>query len=394
MDAHRFAGTHLEMGLQQGKAFAQALRGGLDSFKGLEALRSMKPRWMPAGLFLWIAGGMAKRRLEPIYARHAPRQRDRIKGIAQGAGIDERYSWLFSSIEIVSGINDYEVPLACGCTTVVLKPSLAASGHATVARNFDFATFVVPYLRVRRNEPAGLLKSMDITAAPLPGTFNGFNEAGVFISANEAFPVAEGIRDPGLPASAIIQEALETANTAQEAVDVFKRLPRGSCNIVTVADPRGEAVSLEYTSKEIHEVVPSDGEGFLVATNHYITPRLAAIDLPLDAVFGKKAPRSLQGTCINRTSVTRRGTATAWIKDKAKAKVKGKGPGSITNEAMMSLLRDHSANAGKGGMETICHHDPENISAASMVVDLAVCEMWVCFGLPCEHEYERVPFKE
>ncbi|MEX2684198.1 MAG: C45 family autoproteolytic acyltransferase/hydrolase [Candidatus Sigynarchaeota archaeon] len=388
MDAQRFVGTHLDMGRQQGKAYAEAMHGGLESFKGLEVLRSMKPRLIPAGYFLWIAGGMAKRFLEPIYARYAPRLRDRIKGIAIGAGINERHVWFFSSSEIVLGINDYEVPLACGCTTVVLKPSMMSSARATVARNFDFASFIVPYLRVRRNEPTGLLRSMDITAAPLPGTFNGFNEAGVFISTNEAFPVAKGIREPGLPASAIIQEALETANTTQEAIDTFKRLPRGSCNIITIADKHGDAVSLEYTSKEIHEVVPGDGEGFLVATNHYITPGLAAIDLPLDAVFGKKAPRSLRGTCINKTSVTRRKTATAWLAAKAGE------PGSITAEALQSLLRDHSANGGTGGMETICHHDPENISAASMIVDLAAREMWACFGLPCEHEYERFFFDE
>ncbi|MBN2152427.1 MAG: hypothetical protein JW839_13325 [Candidatus Lokiarchaeota archaeon] len=383
MDVHRFAGSHADMGVQQGKAFAQALRGGLESFKGLEALRAMKPRLMPAWLFMWVAGGIARKNLEPVYARHAPRQRDRIKGIARGAGIDERYAWFFSSSEVVLGVNDYEVPIACGCTTVALGPSLAASGHATVARNFDFATFVVPFLRVRRNEPAGFLRSVDITAAPLPGTFNGFNEAGVFISTNEAFPVAKDVRGPGLPASAIIQEALEAANTTQEAIDVFKRLPRGSCNIVTIADRRGELVSLEYTSKEIHEVTPGKDEAFLVATNHYITPALAAIDLPLDAVFGKKSPRSLRGTCINKTSVTRRGTAKAWLEGKAV------NPGSITTDDLQSLLRDHSANAGTGGMETICHHDPENISAASMVIDLAAREMWACFGLPCEHAYEK-----
>jgi len=43
MDAQRFAGTHLDMGMQQGKAYAEAMHGGLESFKGLEALRTMKP---------------------------------------------------------------------------------------------------------------------------------------------------------------------------------------------------------------------------------------------------------------------------------------------------------------------------------------------------------------
>jgi hypothetical protein len=55
MDAHRFAGTHLDMGLQQGKAFASALHEVLSSFKSLEALRAMKPALKPASIFLWLA---------------------------------------------------------------------------------------------------------------------------------------------------------------------------------------------------------------------------------------------------------------------------------------------------------------------------------------------------
>lgn len=370
--------------MQQGKAFKDLLQRGLVTFKTMELVWSMKPRWMSPSAFLWIAGAMGKKKLEPIYKQHASRQRERIQGIARGANIDEHYLWFFSSSEIVMGINDYEVPLACGCTVLVPDPASMDTGHVTVARNFDFATFVMPYLRVRKNELAGYLKTMDITAAPLPGTFNGYNEAGVFIATNEAFPIAEGIRKPGLSASVIIQEALETCNSTQEVIDMFKKKPRGSCNIITIADKHKDIASLEYTSTELHELKPGKEERYLVATNHYLAPELAKIDLPVTAVFGKKAPRALRGTCINKTSRTRRETV--------KARLNQLQPKAITRDWLFELLKDHSANNSVGGMETICHHDPENISAASMVIDLETLDMWACFGLPCEHVHEHVGF--
>ena len=62
---------------------------------------------------------------------------------------------------------------------------------------------------------------------------------------------------------------------------------------------------------------------------------------------------------------------------------------------MMELHRDHSADPeGKGGMCTICHHDPENISAASMIFDLKSKDFWMCFGLPCENEYKKYQIKD
>jgi hypothetical protein len=85
METNRFKGSHASTGTQQGHSFKAALRGGFDAFKQLDLVQSMKPRGMPASRFLWIAGSIAKKRLEPIFKSHAQKQCERIKGIAYGA---------------------------------------------------------------------------------------------------------------------------------------------------------------------------------------------------------------------------------------------------------------------------------------------------------------------
>ncbi|MHA1792539.1 MAG: C45 family autoproteolytic acyltransferase/hydrolase [Promethearchaeota archaeon] len=384
MQVVKLSGNHHEMGVQQGKMHVTLLQEGIKTLKSLEVLEMVTPWWMTKSMFIRLAGWKAKKQMAAMMKRYAPNQYHRCLGIADGGGIAEWLVFLFSFIEISFGENDYEIPVSQGCTTIALDAALMETGHVSVARNFDYARFILPFLCIRKNEPRGFLKSMDITAAPLPGTFNGFNEEGVFISTNEAFPIKDGIRKPGLSASLMIQEALETCNTTQEVIDLFKKKPRGSCNIITVADKSGDLVSIEYTSEELHVVLPEDENHYLVATNHYITPELSRIDLPRNAVFGKKAPRSLQGVCINETSYVRRKVINDIIKEKKNEK--------LTTGFLQSILRDHSAGNGVGGMETICHHDPENITAASMIVDLMDKELWACFGSPCENEYERFSF--
>jgi len=372
------------MGIQQGSAFRQKLRQSLIEFRNLEAIQLLKPRFFSPGFFIKIMGLVLKGKYERILKRNAYSQWERMLGIAKGAGISVDFLYFIYAAEMILGVVDYEIPYKGGCTSVLLKSSLMKSNHTTIARNFDYAKFIVPYLCARANQPDGRLKTFDMSAMLLPGTFNGFNEAGVFISTNEAFPTARDIRKPGLSASILIQEALETCQSSDEVANFFKKKPRGSCNIISIADSNDELIVLEYTSKEIHEVYPDDDKDYLIATNHYVTPSLARIDLPRDAVFGKKAPASLRGVVINETSYTRRKTVDKLLS--------GKKHQEIDDEWLFSLLRDHSANDGKGGMETICHHDPENITAASLVVDLKTKEMFACFGSPCMNEYEKVNF--
>jgi predicted choloylglycine hydrolase len=380
---YEFSGTHYELGFQQGKVFAEFAEKLVEMFKNLEEIQSLKPEPIPIDAFLKFASKKAYRSLNKILNKYAPNQAERIKGIAEGSGLDEKIMYLFSAAELLLGDLDWELPhLKTGCTSIAYKSSKTEAGHTMISRNFDYAKFIVPYLMLRKNEPTGFNISYDLTAMILPGTFNGVNVHGVFIGTDEAFPLDE--KEEGLAASIIIQEALENCKSTEEVVKFFEKIPRGSGNVILVADPSDDIRVLEYTSKRLRVRTPNNEDEFIVGTNHFTFEDLKPIDLPREAVFGKKSAECLWGVCINETSFVRKDTAEKMIRPVDKVNV----------EWLQKLHRDHSASPdNQGGMETICHHDPANISAASMIIDLETLDSWFCFGLPCENEYNQFNLK-
>ncbi|MHA1492038.1 MAG: C45 family autoproteolytic acyltransferase/hydrolase [Promethearchaeota archaeon] len=381
---YQYLGTHYEMGFQQGKDFQKDIAQALQIFKNLEEIQSIKPKFLPTNLFMKIAANKTYKWLKPIFEKYSPNQDERIKGIADGSGINVKHLYFLCGTELLLNDLDWELPhFKTGCTSIAYKSNKTESGHALISRNFDYAKFVVPYLVLRRNLPTGFNRTYDLTAMVLPGTFNGMNERGVFIATDEAFPTAE-IND-GLSASIIMQDALETCNNTEEVITFFKKAHRGSGNVILVADPSDNIKILEYTSQRLHVREPYEGDDFIVGTNHYISEDLKKIDIPREAVFGKNSPKNLRGVCINETSYVRKEIAEKKIRSVSKVNV----------DWLKKLHRDHSASPdGNGGMETICHHDPANISAASMIINLSTFESLFCFGLPCENEYKKFNFKK
>jgi predicted choloylglycine hydrolase len=373
---HSFAGNYFNMGKQQGEQFKKNLIHGFEIIKNHEGINNLRPKFVPKPLFFKIAQSKAYDAFSHIFEKFAPNQAERIHGISEGSGISEKMIYLLCSTEAVLGNIDYEIPIQSGCSDIGYKQSKNERNHSMVSRNFDFERMVLDFLCNRKNAPLGKLKSWDITASPLPGTFNGVNEKGLFIGTDEAFPTSE--HDIGLPASVIIQETLENCSNSDDAFEFIKNLPRGSCNIYLISDRNANMFACEYTSKRIFKRLPPANKNYLVATNHYLTPELAKIDIPQNAVFTKKNARALWGGRVNETSWKRLETATRILDSKKVFKI----------EDMKALHRDHSSDpANKGNFDTICHHDPVNVSAASMIYDLETMEAWLCFGSPCEKEY-------
>lgn len=379
---YEFSGTHYEMGFQQGQTFKEELHNAISMFVSLEAIEQLKPENLSTEVFIELGSSKAYSTFRRMFRKNFPNQSERIKGIADGSELNIKILYLLMAAEVMLADLDWELPhLKTGCTSIAYKSAKTKSGNTMVSRNFDYASFLVPYLVLRKNFPKGFNKTVDLTAILLPGTFNGMNEHGVFIGTDEAFPLEE--RETGLPASLIIQEALENCQNSEEVVQFFKKVPRGSANVILVADPKDNIRVMEYTSNRLYD--RTTDEDFIVGTNHFTFEDLKKIDLPREAIFGPKSPESLRGVCINETSYVRKDIAEKKIRE-----------ASIINEQwMMELHRDHSADPeGQGGMCTICHHDPENISAASMIFNLKTKDFWMCIGLPCENEYKHYHNKD
>lgn len=374
---HNFAGSHYEMGLQQGEIFAENYKAGFETFKYHEGMNNMRPKWIPRGLFFLIARYKAFKDLSGLFERYTPNQYERIRGMVDGSGLPEKLIYLLLGSELVLGEPTFAIPaVRKGCTSIGYRSSKTARGHPMVSRNFDFEKFISLFLCMRKNTPNGKYASHDITASPLPGTFNGINEKGLFLGTDEAYPL-EGTK-PGLPASMLIQEALENAADSHEAFEIIKSLPRGSGNCILINDSQGQCLVAEYTSEEIQKREIEDGKDYLIATNHYLHPDLEPNNIPAEAVFDANAPKALHGWTINKNSYTRMETADNILKSKEEIGV----------DDIKQLHRDHSLSEGKGGHFDICHHDPVNITAASMIFDLETLDSWICFGSPCENTYK------
>lgn len=371
-----FSGSHYQMGKQQGRAFKANLKAAFDEFKKIPAVQMMKPRFLPTSLFFKIASSKAYKGLNEIFEKHLPHHCERISGIAEGADISEKMIYLLASTELILAERKYEIPSIEGCTTICYERSKTERGHNMAARNFDYQRIVVPYLVVRKNSPKDRYKTLDVTATPLAGTFNGMNEKGVFIGTNEGSPIGE--LDGGLPASLLIQEALETCATSQEVFELFKSLPRGTGNIVVVNDAEGNNFAMEYTSKRIYK--RTDDRNFLVGTNHYQLEQLKSVDLPKDAIYTEDADPRLVGLTITEDSYLRVEDATELIKRKE----------ILSIGDMQSIMSNHGGLPEKEpGRMMLCRHGPVMQTAASMIADCETKELFICIGNPCDNEYLR-----
>ena len=66
---------------------------------------------------------------------------DRVRGIAQGAGMRTDTAQLLNVLEpLMSDLRDLtEVPPLGGCSAIAVSAEASASGEPMIARNFDFS---------------------------------------------------------------------------------------------------------------------------------------------------------------------------------------------------------------------------------------------------------------
>ncbi len=379
-----FHGTHYEMGFQQGQYFKENIHTGIQVIKNQPEFTKMKPNYLPSFLFWKIAQKKATKWLKPYILQHAPHQEQRVKGIADGSELNEGWIYLLMSTELVFDTPDYEQPLE-SCTDIAVSKFRSVENITLVARNFDYHSFVLPFLKARHNQPTGdFYATIDVTASPLAGTFNGMNDQGLFIGTNECATVEP--RKDGLPGSILIQEALEHCATTSEVITFLKSQPRGSTNAWIVVDAHDDIQVVEYTPTVVLTRKPetSPDKGWIVQTNHYHHPELQKIEAPLTAVFGKSAPKLRQGVPIGKSSLTRYSRAVELFRKL--------GNDPIAAADLTRILTDHETDP-EGRYACLCRHDPFTISAASFLAKPEKRQFYFTIGNACNQEYQKFEFE-
>ena len=370
------SGTPFEMGFAQGTALREKIRESLDTIAGLEAVRLMKPPGMPFRVFRFLAELKSARFLKRAFAAAPLAAEQRLQGIAQGAGVAYRRLAFCNAVEAV--LSDLEpitfVPTEAGCTAIAVTQSATESGAPIVAHNFDYLPAIQPYYFIRRSEPDGLLRSVELGVTVAPGAVTGINEAGLAIACNYAFAT-----DKNRPAPTItmaIAEALSRCKSVDETVEFFSQTPRVGGGLLMLGDADGTIASLEVSNRRLKRRDPEPEQDYLGHTNRYCSPFMCSIELHPHATHGDRAPEVLRGRRVHKSSELRDADLERLLGSSER----------LDSDGVQRIMSDHGPT-GEASADTICMHGEYWHTTASLQLFPAERRLRASFSPTCVAEY-------
>jgi len=369
---YSFLGNHYEIGVQQGKAVKGLIHDALKGAPDLEAVKHMKPRLLPTSLFLALAKRRATKLLRTDVLEFYPKQVQRLKGIAKGAGIDMPTAFLMQSMEILIGKPSFIIP---ACTSIGFSPEKTSTNETVVAKNFDYVTSLAPYNLTCKTEPEGRFRTLGCSMAPLPGMLDGMNEHGLTVTYNLAHTTDEP--KCHAPLSMALQEMLETCRTTEEAVKYITQARRGGHDaLLLLADAEGDIRTVEITSN--HAATRKMIENLIINTNHYLTKEMQQYEIPHKAVYYDKVQKKPLGIRVHESSERRLERAQELLKGKTK----------IDEKNIITILQDHGTN-NKPSRLTICNHGEYGRTLRSNIFYPNRKTIKVLYGNPCRKDYDE-----
>jgi isopenicillin-N N-acyltransferase-like protein len=240
---------------------------------------------------------------------------------------------------------------------VAVRNEHTADGHVLLAHNEDWTSMDRDTVCLVRAEPDDGPAFIGITYGPLLVNI-GFNAEGIGVAINSVYPTDGRV---GVPRILCSRAVLKARTIGQAIRACVPKLRAGGYNYL-LADPNGELYSVE-TSAGTHSLVYGE-EGWLAHTNHYLSPKMQELE--------EAGTYSSSNVRLNRA------------RRLLKAQL-----GQVTVESLQTLLRDHVNYP-----DSICmHEDPDELphdqemTLASLVMDLTERVMWAAPGPPCQGEY-------
>jgi Acyl-coenzyme A:6-aminopenicillanic acid acyl-transferase len=337
------SGEPYEMGRQQGATLRDRIRDALAAVSSLEAFRLRKPTWLPFPLFRRLAEHKSSRFVSAGRRNADVAAFERLAGIAEGAGIHGRRVQLFAALEAMMSDVCGTTAAAPGCSAVALSPNASSSGRPVVAHNFDYLPLVQPFYTLRESRPTGRLRSLEFTAAPLAGSIDGVNEAGLAITCNYAYVTDRA--DPAPTITMMISEALADCRSVDEAVAFLGGRPRFGGGILMLADAGGDVASLELSCTRSAVRRPEPGEDRLFHTNLLHCAEMKAVEISPTARHTQRAPRALRGVRLHESSERRNDRFRNLLFERDR----------LSTDDLHAIMSDHG-ESGVPDRGTICMH--------------------------------------
>jgi len=327
-------------------------------------------------LFLSLARRRTTKLLENDIFQYYPKQAERLKGIAEGAGVDMSWAFFAQSMELLVtfGSSIIRVP---ACTSLGFNPQRTRTKETIIAKNFDYPNHFSPYHLTCLTKPTEGYSTLGCKMAPLPGMIDGMNEHGLTVTYNLAFSTEEPVCHA--PISLALQEMLETCKNTEEAVKFIINAKHAGNALLMLGDAGGDLRTVEISHN--HAATREPIKNQLINTNHYHTQEMQKYEVPRNAVFSEKALKEWVGKRVHESSEQRLMRAQELLSSKDK----------IDENKIVTILRDHGKD-NKPSNLTICQHGEYNSTLRSVIFYQNRRTTKVLYGNPCQNEYAEFAF--
>jgi predicted choloylglycine hydrolase len=375
-------GSHYKMGIKQGIETIEVYEKLFNEMIGSDLVKKVKPKIMPLGLLIKLFSWFSKKMIKNPLIKHTPNQNEFILGLAEGLKINKNYGYMINFAEVITGHPKLtmtwpkELKNLVACTQLFALSEATTDGNDYIARNYDFPNELEEYQMVRSAKPEKGYKTISMTQVCLAGTHHGMNEKGLVIAQNYGRGWRKEFKDyrlKGVPATIIIQAALENCATMEEAVEFIIKFPnRTNGAHYGILDKEGNACLIETTATRPAFRYPENG--ILTHTNLYMTEELMNANIP-DSVNWKTEHM----TRPYHLSPQRRYERANELINKMK--------GKLNREELYKILSDH--NNREPDDDTVCTHGEVGSTLATITAIPKKMEFWVTDTYPCKSQQEK-----
>lgn len=372
-------GSHYLMGVQQGRLLKPHILKFWETFQNspqLDLIR--KSKLAPKALYLLHCQQKADTFLKKVIKDSVSEQAERLQGIATGADMPEKIIYLLQALEMEFLAKQDSYALGSGFIAAI-PPELTATEELILIQNIDYSLPIDEHFFIRRCNPLAGFQSIEVAQSYMAGCFSGINEHGLVILHNNAYP-NDNLSVKSIPIQLLIQEALETCQTTDEAIEVITKRHRDSGANILIADPHGKVCILE-TSRTKWAVRYGNNTPIL-ATNHYHTSEMRDNQFPLDAKWGNKALEGLRNEEVYKSSLERYKRAEEILTSN----------NPITYGVITDLLADHGIS-NQPNDNTLCRHGNVFQTKASVIYYPERRSIEILIGNTCNGEYEEFSIK-
>jgi isopenicillin-N N-acyltransferase-like protein len=344
-------GSHYQMGCQIGEACREQVHHSVENARNLlnQAYDQLQ--------LTWDGAQIQSRKYFPFAEERYPQYVEELKGIADGAGM------AFDDVAVVNGMEAVTMDALhlTKCTSIAVGPERTANGNVIAAHNEDWLPEDEQDLYMIHARPDDEPPFLAMTyGALLPNI--GLNAYGIAQCCDSVYPSDSRIGIPRIVAS----RAVLSARNPAEAIRHMLVSQRAAGYNHLLVHESGEMYNVEVSARRF--AVLGGTDGMLVHTNHYLDPKMQAIELDSDELICTRLRYFRALRLLNQTPLH-------------------------TIKSLQAIQKDHFNLP-----DAICNHgDPEanpldrEKTITALLIDLTERRIHATWGSPCENAYTAYP---